>query len=203
MTDVTNSYLFNNLGHISSDFSDQSQKNIHNTKFANYTISNFFNERASSQYIDFATSYPTMMASGTNGGAGLNPQYVDVDSALALGGDNERPLEKLQLFPRPFLTVPYLGKGAGDPTLESQLQQGESVSDKKSVSTVAESLYGNYSYDYPLLESKKTQFANPANSMQELALAGWERGGSATRDFGYGVDGASNGGYQKPVNRGY
>jgi hypothetical protein len=201
MTDINNSYLFNNMGHLSSDVSDQSQKNIHNTKFANYTLSNFFNDRASSQYVDFATSYPTIMASGTNWGVGLNPQYVDVDSALSMGGDNERPLEKLQLFPRPFLTVPYLGRGAGDPTLESQLQQGETVSDKKSVSTIAESLYGNYSYEYPLLDSKREKAANPANTIQELSLSGWERGGSATRDFGYGTDGAA--GYQKPVNRGF
>jgi len=71
MTDM-NSYLFNNMGHLSADVSDQSQKNIYNTKFANYTLSNFFNDRASSQYVDFATSYPTMMVNGTNGGVVTN-----------------------------------------------------------------------------------------------------------------------------------
>ena len=36
------------------------------------------------------------------------------------------------------MTVPYLGRGSCDPTIESQLLQGETVRGKKSVSTVME-----------------------------------------------------------------
>ena len=69
-----------------------------------------------------------------NGIGGISANVVDYESALLNKVGAERPLEKLQLHQRPFITVPYLGRGNGDPTLESQLQQGENISEKKSVS---------------------------------------------------------------------
>ena len=93
-----------------------------------------------------------------------------------------RPLEKLQLYPRPFLTVPYLGRGGGNPSLESQLQQGEIVNDKKSVSTMSEVSFSDYMTFNS--DSKMTsRIANPANSIQELVMDGWVRGGAASREM--------------------
>ena len=86
-----------------------------------------------------------------------------------------------QLFARPFATVPYLGRGGGNPILESQLQQGETIRDLKSVSTISETTYIDYN-QYPMSDDLRKQISNPANSVEELAMNGWIRGGASSRD---------------------
>jgi hypothetical protein len=175
-------YTFNNMGNLGNDITDQSQKNVYNTRFANYTLSNFFSQTTSDSHVNFAIQQPTMNFSGIARGDGLSAKSVVVDSALLINAEQERPLEKLQLFERPFLTVPYLGRGSADPTLETQLLQGEVVSDKKSVSTIMEKSFTPYSL-YPT-DSKMENFVkDPKNTVQEAALDGWRRGGMATRDM--------------------
>lgn len=175
-----NSYTFNNMGRLGSDATDKSQKNIYNTRFANYTLSNFFSETLSDSHVNFAVQQPTMTFTGLTHGTGLSANAVDVDSTLMLNAGQERPLEKLQLFERPFLTVPYLGRGSADPTLESQLQQGEVVAGKKSVSTIMEKSFAPYSL-YPTDSKMEDYVKDPKNTVQEAALDGWTRGGSDTR----------------------
>ena len=169
MTSI-NSYMFNNMGHISFDNTDVSQKNLYNTRFSNYTLSNYFSENASDDHIKFAIQQPTMMFSGTSHGAGLNSTAVDIDSALLIKTEQERPLEKLSLMERPFLTIPYLGKGSCNPVLESQLQQGEMIHDKKSVSTIMDKSFENYSLH--LLDENMKQHVQEYDASQK-ALTGW------------------------------
>jgi hypothetical protein len=85
------------------------------------------------------------------------------------------------LFERAFVTVTYLGRGGGDPTLESQLQQGQNIRDLKSVATVSEKPYIDYQ-TYPLNDVLRSQITNPANSVEEVAMNGWVRGGSSARE---------------------
>lgn len=170
------------MGHLGYDSVDETQRNVSNTRFATWTLSNYFSQNTSDGHVQFATEMPTVMFSGTSNGAGLNGALVDIDSKLMFHSENERPLEKLSLVERPFLTVPYLGRGSCDPALESQLQQGELVSDKKSVSTIMEKSFSNYSL-YPL-DSKMQEFvSNPTNTVQELSMDGWVRGGMLTRNM--------------------
>jgi len=175
-------YMFNNMGHLGQDSVDETQRNVSNTRFASWTISNYFSDTASDSHVRFATQMPTVMFSGISNGRGLNGSLIDIDSALLLKTEGERPMEKLSLVERPFLTVPYLGRGSCDPALESQLQQGEIVSDKKSVSTIMEKSFANYSL-YPLDSKAQEYVNNPANTVEEAALSGWVRGGMATRDM--------------------
>jgi hypothetical protein len=174
--------MFNNMGHLGFDSVDETQKNVSNTRFATWTLSNYFSQNVSDGHVNFATEIPTVMFSGTALGPGINGSLVDVDSRLVINKEHERPLEKLSLVERPFLTVPYLGRGSCDPALESQLQQGEIVSDKKSVSTVMEKSFSNYSL-YPLDSKMQEHVNNPANSVEELAMNGWVRGGMLTRNM--------------------
>ena len=178
----SHNYMFNNMGHLGFDSVDETQKNVSNTRFATWTLSNYFSQNVSDGHVNFATEIPTVMFSGTALGPGINGSLVDVDSRLVINKEHERPLEKLSLVERPFLTVPYLGRGSCDPALESQLQQGEIVSDKKSVSTVMEKSFSNYSL-YPLDSKMQEHVNNPANSVEELAMNGWVRGGMLTRNM--------------------
>jgi hypothetical protein len=78
---------------------------------------------------------------------------------------------------RQFLTVPYLGRGSVDPALELRLLEGEPMGEKKSVSTVtAQSFMG-----YTLHPSSKEMEEKSGVRIEESAMKGWVRGGSATR----------------------
>jgi hypothetical protein len=180
---MTSTFNFNNMDRIGTDSTDVSQKNIYNTRFANYTLSNYFsNITPESEYVNFATQQPTMMFSGTVGGNGIDGKIVDEESEIFYNSQNEHPDEKLMLNPRPFLTIPYLGRGTCDTVLESQLLQGEVVHDKKSVSTIMEKSFSNYSL-YPIDNEMKDRVENPAKNVEEAALDGWIRGGLMTRDM--------------------
>ena len=78
---------------------------------------------------------------------------------------------------RQFLTVPYLGRGAGDPTLELQLREGEPMSEKKSVSTVTAQTFMGHT----LHPSSKDMEEKCGVRIEESAMKGWVRGGADTR----------------------
>ena len=169
-TSNPNSYAFNNMGSLGFDSADISQKNSDNTRSSNYILSNYFSENNSGNHIQFATQQPSMMFSGTTHGNGLNPYVVEHDSELIIKKKEDRPLEKLQLVKRPYLTIPYLGRGTCDPTLESKLQQGENIHDKKSTSTIMEKSFSNYSM-YILDDDMEEHVSN--YKVEEAAINGW------------------------------
>ena len=180
---MTSDFVFNNLGRIGTDEVDNSQKNMENTRYANYMLDNFLIDIPSQDHVKFATSYASMNFRGMGGGVGVPGQIIDDDSKL-IQSDTSRALEKLQLHERMFVTVPYLGRGYGNPVVESQLQQGEAVADRKSLTTIMEQNFMNYD-SYPLMADVKDRVTNPAFSIEEVALDGWTRGGVASRDMDY------------------
>jgi hypothetical protein len=177
MADIS-SYNFNNMARIGLDSTDRTQRTVQNTRFTNYTLSSYFSQNLADDHVQFAIQQPTVSFNGIAYGNGLSGSVVDIDSALMIKKENERPLENLQLFERPFLTVPYLGRGSCDPTLESQLQQGELVSDKKSVSTIMDKSFAKYAL-YPT-DSKMEEHVK---NSEYVALEGWSRGGISTREM--------------------
>ena len=180
------SYAFNNMASLGSDMTDQTQNNMQNTKFGSYSVSNYFSQSTDSQ-IQFACQQP-----GVNiHNMGISSSVIDNESALLNKSEQERPLEKLQLFQRPFSTVPYLGRGGGDPTIETQLWVGEATHGLKSVNTISELPYIDYK-TYPMQASLQSQIANPSNYVEEMALNGWIRGGSDSRN----MEQTSNGSFQ-------
>lgn len=175
-------YEFNNIGRIGNDYSDRTQRNIMNTKFNNYMLSNYFSEMNSRDFVNFGTTQPALMFRGIAGGSasgGILGSNVDVDTTFGRRLDT-RPEEKLMLNPRPFVTVPYLGRGSADPTLESDLRQGKVITNKKSVSTITEKTFLD-NHMYPLMDDIKSTVTNPQYLIQEAAMDGWVRGGSSTR----------------------
>jgi hypothetical protein len=177
---IMSDYAFFNLGRIGADEADQTQRNLHNTRFSNYNLSNYFNENTSNAHVDFATTYPNMMFVG-NKGIGLGGN-IDVDSNLHLKMKEGRSLEKLSLNERPFLTVPYLGRGSVDPVVESRLMMGENVFEPKSTSTIMSRSFMDYTM-YHVDDEMKSRVSDPKKSVEEYALDGWVRGGVMTREM--------------------
>ena len=164
--------FFNNMERIGLN---DSQRNVANTKFSTYTMENYFSSNSDSA-VQFATQTPTVNFKSTVGG--LPGSAVDFDSLLLIGNKQDRSLEKLDLVQRPYLTIPYLGKGASNPALESVLQQGERVSDKKSEWDQVEN---DSEQAFPMINKLKDRVTNPAYSVEEAALNGWVRGGRSSR----------------------
>lgn len=178
-----NDYTFNQLNRIGSDNIDNTVLNIKNTKFANYMLSSYFSESLTDDTINFASTQPTVNIYGlAAGGNGLNGKIVDADSDLIINVSQERPLEKLMLIQRPFLTVPYLGRGSCSTDLESKLQQGENIYEKKSVSTIMDKSFMPYMTLYPTKDQEDRR-NDPKHQIEESSLDGWTRGGTATREY--------------------
>ena len=172
---------FNNNGRIGLDNTDNSQRNLSNSRYAEYTTENHFSDKTSTSHVRFATSAPTINFRGTIG-SGLPGHVIDKDSELLIKSEQQRAFEKLQLNQRPFVTVPYLGRGPHNPVIESQLLHGEQVSDRKSTSTVMEQQFIDYK-KYPLTKKISDRVNNPAYSIEEAALDGWVRGGLPSREI--------------------
>jgi hypothetical protein len=179
---VVRDYTFYKIDRIEDDSTCQTQRTTQNSKFSNYVLSNYFAESSSDAHIKFATQQPAILPNGVNGGSGVGGGQVDNESILLLKTEEERALGRLQLLQRPFTTVPYLGRGSCDPDLESQLLQGETVADKKSVSTVMSQSFMGYTL-YPTSDKMEEHVKNAKYTVEEAALDGWVRGGAASREM--------------------
>lgn len=181
MSYVSN-YTFDNISRIGNDNCNIDQNSIQNTQAANYLLQNYFAADCSMKNpISLATTQPGVMYNGGHnvGAGGCN---IDDSSNLQIGTIQTHPRCRIDLFQRPFATVPYLGRGAVNPIMESQIQQGESLTNKRSVNNLSEKSYIRYSQT-PLLQSVKDKINNPANCVEGVASEGWIRGGVPSREL--------------------
>ena len=163
-------YTFYNMGRIGADAVDNTQRNIYNTRMTGYTLSNYFSDSASDAHVKFATQHPNLMYSGLNGGTSVVKTQQD------------RSLEKLSLEQRPFLTVPYLGRGSCNTLLETQMMQGENTHGLKSSSTIMDKSFIDYAL-YPTDAYMEKVVKDTKYTVEESALSGWVRGGVASREM--------------------
>jgi len=173
---------FDEVTRIGGDQCGLSQRNIMNAKAGTYMLTNFRSDETSMKKpLEFAMCQPNVFLGGGYhiGPGGAN---IDANSDLLIGNFAPRPKCRISLFQRPFATVPYLGRGESNPILESQIQQGDSVSNKKSICTTTEQSYVPYRH-YPLLPELSATINNPANLVEEAADDGWIRGGLPTREY--------------------
>lgn len=181
MAFVTN-FTFDNLSRIGDDVCYQDQETVQNIQACNYTLQNYFADDCTMRKpIDLATTQPGIMYNGPSS-VGSGGCVVDASSKLLLGGLVTHPRCKIDLFQRPFATVPYLGRGSVDPILESQIQQGELLTNKRSVTRLPEKSYLKYT-STPLLSDIKDRVTNPAYCVEGVASEGWIRGGVPSREL--------------------
>lgn len=137
--------MFYNLDTLDSDASTRIRKDVDNNRYANYMLGGVGPNALGTPkdlHVMFATQQPGILYYGLNNGNGLHGDIVDYDSQLtfkSVGINRPAPADKTQMFQRPFVTVPYLGRGVGNPVIESQLLQGEQTYDPRSISTAMES----------------------------------------------------------------
>jgi len=175
-------YTFDNIARIGNDNCCIDQRTIQNASYANYNLQNYFASDCSMKKpMELATTQPGIFYNGGHnvGAGGCN---IDSSSQLLIGSIQTHPRCHIDLFQRPFATVPYLGRGSVNPVVESQVQQGELGINKRSVNNLSEKSYIKYS-NTPLLPSVKERISNPAYSVEGVASSGWIRGGIPSREL--------------------
>lgn len=181
MANVSN-YVFDNMSRIGNDDCCISQSDIQNVVSCNYMTQNFFAADCSMKNpIELATSQPGITYNGgyNTGAGGCN---IDDSSMLLIGSIQTHPKSQIDLFHRPFATVPYLGRGSVNPVMESQILQGEQITNKRSINTLSENSYIKY-HQTPLLPAVKDNFNNSATKIESDANDGWVRGGVPSREL--------------------
>tara|TARA_Y100000768_G_scaffold50183_1_gene32708 strand:+ start:4590 stop:5144 length:555 start_codon:yes stop_codon:yes gene_type:complete len=173
-------HTFNNMSRIGNDECDKSQDSIQNTNAANYMLDNFRPACPMTSAIEFATNQPYVNFTGSHQ-VGIGGCNINASSELLLS-DITKSKCRISLSERPFVTVPFLGRGKGDPSLEQKLQQGELIDDKKTLSQLSEISYEKYQ-QVPMLPNIQEGKGNPSNVLESEASGDWVRGGVTTRDL--------------------
>ena len=173
-------FTFVNLTGLNDYSCSISEQETQNQNFGNYNVQSYFLPNCGMKKpIEFATSQPNINFSGSHQ-VGMGGCNIDTNSELLIGTINTHPKCRISLLERPFKTVPYLGRGSSNPVLESHIQQGDMITNKKSINTTTEQSYIPY-LNYPLLPSIENSITNPANLVEGVAAEGWIRGGLPSR----------------------
>lgn len=172
-------YTFYNIDRVEDDKTTQTQKELQNDRFSSYSTTNYFSENSGESQIQFATEQPAVMPNSVTG-SGVGGNNIDGESSLLHDKDKARHLGRLNLMQRQFTTVPYLGRGSVDPSLELQLLEGEPMGDKKSTSTIMSQSFMGHTL-YPTNQAMEERVADSRLNVEESAMKGWVRGGSDTR----------------------
>lgn len=175
-------YTFNNLSRIGLDSCCVDQNTIQDVASCNYMTQNYFAADCSMKNVkELATTQPGIMYNGgyNSGAGGCN---INDSSKLQIGTIQTHPKCRIDLFHRPFSTVPYLGRGSVNPIIESQIMQGDQIVNKRSVNTLSEKSYIKY-HQTPLLPAVQNRISNPANQIENVASDGWVRGGVPSREL--------------------
>lgn len=174
------SYTFQSTNRIGLDDCNKSQTDIQNIASCNYLTQNYFASDCSMKNpISLATTQPGIMYNGgyNTGAGGCN---IDTSSMLQIGTIQTNPRCRIDLFQRPFATVPFLGRGSVNPVMESQIQQGEQLVNKRSVNNLSEKSYIKY-HQTPLLPAVKQRM--DTTKIENDASEGWIRGGVPSREL--------------------
>jgi hypothetical protein len=175
-------FTFGNLSRIGTDNCSLDQRTVQDSLMCSYLLQNYFlQDGCMTISIAFATSQPFVNYSGTHS-MGVNGCNVDDSSKLLIGAIQTNPKARIDLNHRIFATVPYLGRGSVDPALEYQIQHGEAITGKKTVTKLTEKNLMKYQTT-PLIQEVKQNIQNPNKMIESDAASYWIRGGVPSREL--------------------
>ncbi len=177
------SYRFDNLTRIGNDTCGINARDVQNNNYGSYITTNYFTGHGTmKRAIEFATQQPNMFYKSGTGSCSVGGCNIDSESDLKIGTIQTNPRCRISLQERPFITVPYLGRGPPKPELESKILQGSSINELKSCKTITEESFDNYNLTPQIPEIKDT-IQNPNNLIESSAAEGWIRGGLPSREL--------------------
>lgn len=180
MTSVSN-YTFNTMARIGNDNCDTTERNLQNKHQSAWNLTNYFSTDVDmKQGLKFALSGPAINFTGSHQVA-VGGSNIDINSGIKIDPIS-RPACRISLFQRPFATVPFLGRGSVDTTMESAIMQGDQISGRKTTTSYSEKSYLKHQY-IPMIPSLANNISDPANLVESVAASGWIRGGIPSRDL--------------------
>ncbi len=185
MASSTYPYTFDSMSRIGNDNTAIDQRSIQNMNGANHHLENFYPACPMNKAIDFALNQPNVFYKGAHEG-GVKGCTIEENNELKYTHIT-RPACKLTLAQRPFLTVPFLGRGLGDTDDEFKLRTGDCDLNKKTVNNTMEMCFSQHR-NYPLQESLEETNNNSAYKIESDAMNGWVRGGMSAREFARSQD---------------
>ena len=156
---TTVDFMFDKLSRMGDDPSVNSQRNIMNNSYSSHQLFNPYSENSVNEAMNLATNQPNMFIKGTNA---VSPFGGNISESTTLGRSIiTNPNIKISLQERPYKTIPYLGKGNIDVTVENQLKWGDTLREQKSIVRIGESSYLDLD-NYPLHGYVKQSVSNRA-----------------------------------------
>lgn len=179
--DNIKNYNFNNLARIKEDVPYVTQRELDNREFSDYNIVNF-NDINNTESL--ALTQPNIFISANYGPDGGRNRVIESDTYLKQS-ELTNMNNKINLQPRQFLTVPYLGRGKCEPVIESNLRKGQFTNIPNSSSgSISELTHNNIT---PMVSSVKKSITNPKYLVEGVADPNWVRGGAMTRNYNYNI----------------
>jgi hypothetical protein len=170
---------FYRVTRIGDDNCGLTQDLLQNNNTVDYMLKNFYAADCTMRKpIEFATRQVDVnfVAAGGDGKTcGIGGCNINESNSLLFSVPTHLRA-RINLLQRPYLTVPYLGRGKFDSQLEGKLMKSEYVENKKTVNPASE-LNNSYSTNYPLLPSIQKTITNPRYLVED-----WTRGGDSTRN---------------------
>jgi hypothetical protein len=167
---------FYKVTRIGGDTCGLTQDLLQNNSSVDYMLKNFYAaECTMKKPIEFATSQVDVnfVAAGGDGKTcGIGGCNINESNSLLFSVPTH-PRARINLLQRPYLTVPYLGRGKFDSQLEGKLMKSEYVENKKTLNPTSERAHSSA---YPLLPSIQSTITNP-----KYLVETWTRGGDSTR----------------------
>jgi hypothetical protein len=146
----------------------------------NYMVSNHFSCTCHIPEIKkVALGQPNIFFKDGYGNVGRDGCKVDEDSKTKHGQLLTSYRHRQQLFTRTFNTVPYMGRGLGNPCIEGNLLAGEDTSARRPCNTLSEVHHSNQFN--PLHRWISEGIQDPIHIMEEANDKSWIRGGIPSR----------------------
>ena len=174
-------YNIQNLTKLQEDKCYKNYKNTVNKNINTYVLRNLKDcECLAPATQEISLQHPGTFYRDGYGWTSNNGCNIDNDSQLR-NSHNLTNMRKInQLYTRPYLTVPYMGRGEGDISKENILRSFISDNERRPCNVLSGISINN---SIPLLSHIKNNIQNPKNIIPEDTDKNWVRGGIPSRDL--------------------
>ena len=173
------SFQIQQFTRVHDDPCDQAVQNKESGGPGSYQVTNLV--PAQSEAYGIAYQQPAVPAAP---GYGWSSSAIQMDSVLrnhAVQTNSPHCPLRARTQARPFVSVPYMGRGKGEAELESRLQQATYVRQGKDCGTISDLFYENQFT--PLIPYMEKNVQNPVHLIPEAAASGWVRAGVPSRQW--------------------
>lgn len=174
------SFNINELTSLQQDDDTKTINTVQSMSKTNFVIDQLRNETPNAN-LNMSLDQPYL---NFDDGYGIHRDIVHEEDKI--GKVNNFKGDDNQLFPRPYLTIPYTGSGKHHVDNESILYNSEVTRNGKASNNIS-GIYIEHQFD-PLIPSVKSNIQNPKNIIPEDTLPTWNRGGIDTAQIRRDID---------------